>query len=420
MAKTLWTIALLVAVTATLPAQNRHGRFRPKAPDDNPISAKKVELGRFLFESPLLSRNRKIACATCHDPAAAFADGLPESRGIFETEVGRNSPTLWGVGLHPGFLGELPNPPRDSRARTKRAPLLSLEERCLTPIENPIEMGNSIPQVIRTLKAVDGLRQRFDEAFGKRGAGINGDRIGKAIAAFLRTAEVPDAPYRSFVEGNADALKDAELRGLQVFRTRGKCAKCHTGDYLSDGRIHRVTSLDGFRAQQGNRKQRGRLRELAAKRADQVKRDRGGRCDPLTPDKPKKGQSIVDVLAKRRQERPGQYGMGGISIQARGVQTPTLWDIANTAPYFRDGSVDDLETCVRQHIAELQVAGRPQSAGCGVTTTANPALAQIPRRLHPTYRSVTAIPKPRELNEDEMSDLLAFLGSLSRRKSTPR
>jgi len=90
--------------------------------------------------------------------------------------------------------------------------------------------------------------------------------------------------------------------------------------------------------------------------------------------------------------------------------------MANTALYFCDGSVDDLETCVRQHIAELQVAGRPQSAGCGVTTTANPALAQIPRRLHPTYRSVTAIPKPRELNEDEMSDLLAFLGSLSVRR----
>ncbi|NRA95126.1 MAG: hypothetical protein HRU14_02850 [Planctomycetes bacterium] len=420
MANTIWTTALLVAFTAVLPAQHEPGRFRPKDPDNNPVTAKKVELGRFLFESPLLSRNRKIACSTCHDPAEAFADGLTESRGIFETEVGRNSPTLWGIALHPGFLGELPKPARRPRGRPKRAPLLSLEERCLTPIENPIEMGNSMGQVIRTLKAVDGLRQRFDEAFGKRGAGINGDRIGKAIAAFLRTAEVPRSPYRSFVEGDIDALSDAELRGLQVFRSRGKCAACHTGNYLSDGRIHLVTPIDGLRAKRQTRKQRDRLRDLVERRADEVRHERKRRPDPLTPDKARKGQSLEDVLGANPQERPGGYGTGGISIQARGAQTPTLWDITNTAPYFRDGSVTDLETCVRQHVDEMQSAGSRQMSGCAPSILENPILAQIPKRLRPTYGSVTKIPKPAELNEDEVSDLIAFLGSLSPRKQTRR
>jgi len=424
--KNLLILGLLATLAASAQPQTANTRQRkqidPRAPVDNPTTPDKVSLGRFLFESPLLSRNRKISCATCHDPNEAFADGLAESRGIFHTQVGRNSPTLCGIAAHPGFVGPLPPlPPAPRRGRppkAKPAPLLSLEDRCLTPIENPIEMGNTLKKVVRTLRAVDGLRQRFDGAFGKRGVGINSDRIGKAMAAYLRAAApVPQSKYRDFLEGDVEALSDAELRGLQLFRKRGKCASCHSGSYLSDGRLHQVTSIDGFRPMRQFRTARDRFNELTRRIADEERKDRGRfpRGNPLQPERAEQGKSIVDVTRVAPNQPPPNVYYGGPQIQARGTQTPTLWNVTQTAPYFRDGSVEDLEICIRQHIAELQVAGHRTNivrTGAAIVVE-DPLKNRLPERLRPTYRSVRDTPKPAILNDDEIRDLMAFLRTLA-------
>lgn len=418
------TLGLMVMFAITVHAQSANeSRLDPADPVDNPTTEAKVALGKFLFESPLLSRNRKISCATCHDPNEAFADGLPESRGIFHTQVGRNSPTLCGIGAHPGFVGPLPPVPtgRRGRGQTPRpAPLLTLEDRCLTPIENPIEMGNTMKKVVRTLKAVDGLRQRFDEAFGKRGVGINPDRIGKAMAAFLRhSARIPESPYRRFLEGDLEALSDAELRGLKLFRSRGKCVECHSGNYLSDGRLHQVTSIDGFRPMRQFRTAQERFAELTRRIADEERKERQrGKGGALRPDKAPKGKAITDVVQSTPNQPPPNVYYGGPQIQARGTQTPTLWSVTQTAPYFRDGSVQDLETAVRQHIAELQVAGHRTafSRDGRPVLMEDPIKNRLPERLRPTYESVADVPKPAELNDDEIRDLMAFLGTLGPRK----
>ncbi|MAG56618.1 MAG: hypothetical protein CMJ83_10045 [Planctomycetes bacterium] len=413
----LGVAACLMALALAAPAQEKEtqkNHFRPGDPLDNPSTPEKTELGRFLFESPLLSRNRKIACSTCHDPDASFADGMAESRGIFETEVGKNSPTLWGIALHPGFLGNVPDhndPKFRGRKKLPKAEHLSLEQRCLTPIENPIEMGNTVKEVVRTLKVVPGLRQRFDDAFGKKGVGISPDRIGKAIACFLRAVEVPDTNFRRFVEGDESALSESELRGLALFKGPGSCTECHSGPYLSDGRIHQVAPLDGFRARQAQAKARKRLMELQAKAEEERKQKRRSKHNPLTPGTAKRGQRVGDIVKAKPHQLPAGYGRQ--TQRAQGAQTPTLWDIARTAPYFRDGTVDNLEIAVRQHVSELKRAGTTRV--CGNQTVINPILAQLPKRLKPTWGTVADAPKPSNLNDEQFADLMAFLGALSPR-----
>jgi len=411
------TAPLLAFVIAapTLMAQPHQGPLPPRAPEDNPVTKEKAELGRYLFHSPLLSRNRLISCATCHDPEDGFTDGRPESRGIFETDVGRNSPTLWGVHMHPGFVGPLPKPGQKRNGKPARGKLLSLEERCLTPISNPVEMGSSVKQAVRAIKRVPDMRRRFDEAFDRRGYGVTGERIGKAIATYLRTVGLPDSSYKDFLNGKPEALSDAALRGLQVFTDRGRCADCHSGEYLSDGRLHIVSSPRDFRniAQRAARVQRHQ--RLVQRRPSEAEAERGRSRHRLTPEKARKGQRIADVL-KRSQE--GQ-GYDTPTVLTLGSQTPTLWDVASTAPYFRDGSVSDLEVAVRQHMSEIRRRSRSTSRNCSSMAASTSGPDQLPRRLQPRYQAPSGQPKPELLSDDEVSDLLAFLRSLSPAPRSP-
>jgi cytochrome c peroxidase len=404
-------VLTVLVVFGPLVAQQDPGhssRFRPPDPVDNPATEVKVALGRDLFESTLLSRNKKISCATCHDPSESFADGMRESLGIFETEVGKNSPTLWGIALHPGFLGPEPKPQNGIPAKV--LPQLSLEGRCVSPIENPVEMGNTIGEAVRTLRAVRGMSHRFDDAFGKPGLGVRPDRIGRAIAAYLRTIEVPDTGFRKFAEGNGDALADAELRGLAIFRSRGECASCHSGPYLSDGRFHVVEPSNSFRSLQRSRNAHKRNQELqqaqAAGKDDTTTRFPNS---ALTPSRASTGRSLDDLVRRIQQSQPtGGYGSEQFT-RATGAQTPTLWDVARTPPYFRDGSVANLEVAVRQHVTELR--GVTQVVpGCGGMPVANDD--RLPKTLRPTW-TLAQQPTPHELNDDEMADLMAFLYSLS-------
>ena len=225
-------------------------------PADNPGTPARVELGRLLFWDPILSGNRDVACATCHHPNHAYADGRDLSVGV------------GGVGLGPSRAPG-PTPHRTTRnAMTvlnaafngigvasptiapERAPMFwdnrasSFEEQALRPIRNLDEMrGESfseaeiLPEIVRRLAAIPEYVARFQDAF--RPGPITETGLAQAIASFERTLVARTSSFDRFMAGDDGALSHAAKRGLAAFVNDG-CTRCHSGPMLSDFELHRL------------------------------------------------------------------------------------------------------------------------------------------------------------------------------------
>jgi cytochrome c peroxidase len=193
--------------------------YRP-APEENPLTQERVELGRKLFFDKRLSQDSTEACATCHDPKRAFTDGRPSAVGIEGRKGIRNVPTLvnraWGRAF---FL--------DGRAPT-------LEKQALEPITNPNEMGLTIGEI-------------------KSRVGLEPEELARALASYVRTIFSGNSPYDKFVNGDRRALAPKAQAGLALFRGKGRCTSCHTGPTLSDEQMHNtgVAWRDGRLADPG-------------------------------------------------------------------------------------------------------------------------------------------------------------------------
>lgn len=424
MRKSLLGLGLSLALTLGAAAQELS--LQPVDPSDNPRTPAKVALGNDLFHSPLLSANRKISCATCHDPEMSFADSRARSLGVFETEIKRNSPTLWGIGLTHAFPAHAAS--KDPKAENPLALVaLDLEARCVAPIENPVEMGSSVEEAVKALRALTGMNKRFDEAFGKRGRGVTGDRLGKALAAYLRDVQLPDTPYQRFLKGDHKALDEAQMRGLALFEGPAQCTQCHSGPRLSDGLLHAVMPLDAPRTRSQARMEQFLAQEFRAKQAALKtgrRTGRGGRSATLEP------QELPTAQTTRNNPYGGGQGTGGTTPSQRftSVQTPSLWDVARTGPWFRDGSAEDLELAVRQHMDELRGLRTDQSTiripdvamrnGCADTVITpsqlfTQARSGLPEVFQPNWTTLTAQPAPARLGEQAIADIVAFLHALS-------
>ena len=221
------------------------------------------QLGRLLFWDPILSGNKDTACATCHHPDFAYADGRDLSRGTGAIGLGpartdvskgqvpvvkRNSPTILNVafngvddnrGRRRGFgrSAQSVDPARapmfwDSRVR-------SLETQALEPIKALEEMrGHVYPEaaavdtVVARIRKVPEYVALFEDAFGS-GTAVDGPRIGDAIAAFERSLVAMNSPFDRFRAGEFDALTAQQRRGLETFNEVG-CDRCHDGVMFSD------------------------------------------------------------------------------------------------------------------------------------------------------------------------------------------
>ena len=182
-------------------------------PSQNPYSAAKVELGRFLYFDKRLSADETLSCASCHDPQFAFTDGAAVSTGIRKQKGNRSAPTIINRAY---TLAQF----WDGRAAT-------LEEQAKGPMANPIEMGNTHEALVGRLQKVPGYRPMFAKAFGSEE--INIDRVAMAIASFERTLLSGNSPYDRYKAGNKQALTPAQVRGMSVFFDKAKCDKCHEG-----------------------------------------------------------------------------------------------------------------------------------------------------------------------------------------------
>jgi cytochrome c peroxidase len=174
-------------------------------PIDNPLTAAKVVTGRRLFSDRRLSRDGSVACASCHDPAAAFADGRTVSAGVFGRRSSRNAPALINRGYGRLFFW-------DGRVK-------SLEEQVLEPIQNPNEMDLTLEEATRR-------------------TGIDARTMASALATYVRSILSGDAPYDRFIHGSRHALTPEQQAGMRVFRGKGNCVTCHIPPTFSDEQLH--------------------------------------------------------------------------------------------------------------------------------------------------------------------------------------
>ncbi|MFB9292656.1 cytochrome-c peroxidase [Persicitalea jodogahamensis] len=226
-------------------------------PADNPPNAEKIALGRLLFYDPILSGNKDVACATCHQPEFNYAE-------FMETSIGVNG---MGNGSKRHFLipNDIPFTKRNSQSvlntafngiknhepyRAESAPMFwdlrakGLEEQALLPIATLEEMrGNSVTEenilaeVVERIRNIPEYYQRFAAVFAGDPNPVNEKNLGKAIASYERTLIATNSRFDQYMRGDSNALSLSEKDGLRLFLKTG-CAKCHNGPMLSDYKLH--------------------------------------------------------------------------------------------------------------------------------------------------------------------------------------
>ncbi|WP_158219851.1 cytochrome-c peroxidase [Ideonella sp. A 288] len=282
-------------------------------------AAAQVALGRALFFERRLSVNGTLSCAMCHVPEQAFTvNELRTSVGMEGVSLRRNAPTLLNV-AHVQRLFH------DGRAGT-------LEEQALMPMLHPDEMANpDIAGVLARVARWPPYRGLFRRAFGQAQPTARG--MAAALAAYQRTLLAADSPFdRWRFGGQADALTAQQRRGFELFVSLG-CSSCHpvgAQDALfTDQHFHNT----GVQARTDALRQREVQVQLIP-----------GVHAVLSPDELRR-VGVADAADLGRQEVTGQ------AADARAFRTPSLRNVALTAPYMHDGSFDTLEDVLDHYLA---------------------------------------------------------------------
>jgi cytochrome c peroxidase len=324
-------------------------------PEGNPLSREKIQLGRKLFFDRRLSLNGTQSCAMCHIPEQGFTNNeLATAVGLEGRDVGRNAPTLYNVAYRTRMF-------HDAREST-------LEQQAWQPIVNPREMAT--PSIgwalglIRALPDYDGL---FEAAFD--GSGANMSTVAQALASYQRTLLAANSPFdRWYYGGEEDAIDASAKRGFELFTGRGSCSSCHLV-----GEDHALFTDDA-------------VHNTGAGYARAMGEEPGPRRVALAPGvfgevSPEKLAMVSDPDADNDL---GRYEVTRDVADRWSFTTPTLRNVALTAPYMHDGSLLTLEEVV----AFYNRGGVP-----------NPL--QDPRI------------RPLGLSAQDEADLLAFLESLT-------
>lgn len=313
------------------------GRFT--VPQDNPLTEEAFQLGRRLFYDPRLSGQNTISCANCHAQEKAFTDGLARSVGVHGEETDFSAMSLanllWG--------------PRrffwDGRVET-------LEAQALLPIQDPLEMDQDIDALIDELEADQTYRELFLVAYG----GISTEAIARALSTFLRMLVSSDSKYDRFLRGEVRLTQEEEL-GRKLFMAHpdvtvslrgGNCIDCH-------GQFHTAGFSDGFDGFSNN---------------------------GLDTD-----ENLGDGLMKATGD-PAHRGM---------FKTPTLRNIAVTAPYMHDGRFATLAEVMNHY-----------NRGIRHSETVSPLILQADnRQVDPNAAHGL------NLEQREIDAIIAFLNTLT-------
>ncbi len=355
-----------------------------------------IALGRKLFNDERFSRNSAVSCATCHDPARQFQDGLPVSQGVGTGS--RRAMPIVGAGHGPWLFW-------DGRKD-------SLWSQALGPLEDAVEHGTNRTRVAQLV--AKNHRQPYESIFGAlpRLDGLPADaspggspaeqtawaaidarrredvsrvfaNMGKAIAAYEKSLQ--HAPTR--LDGYIDAmlrgdraagglLRADEARGLRLFIGKAQCVSCHNGPLFSDQQFHNT----GVPPRDAARPDRGRAAATA-----QVRRDEFNCLGPFSDARPEQCQELRFMVS----DDPALEGA---------FKTPGLRGVAGRPPYMHAGQFSTLEQVVRHYIAAPHaVVGHSElthrHVGSGAAGHAERA--------------------PIELTDAEVADLVSFLDALN-------
>ena len=296
-------------------------------PPNNPYSEPKAELGKKLFFDPRLSGSGQISCASCHDADLAFADGRTVSFGHSRKELKRNAPSILNTAFNQTLFW-------DGRAA-------SLEQQAADVVSNADEMHASAEFVRENLGKLPDYTNEFAAVFGSPEVTLV--RAAQAIATFERTITSRGNGFDSFLRGDTNALSDAAVRGLHLFRTDARCVNCHNGPNFTDGRFHNE-GLTYY------------------------------------------GRKLQDLGRYEVTKKPDDVGK---------FKTPSLRNIARTAPYMHNGLFD------LDGVLNMYNAGMP---------TVRPREAQ---RNDPLFPKKSPLLQSLGLNKQDLADLKAFLESLT-------
>lgn len=327
----------------------------PVVPADNPMSEDKVALGRHLFYDTRLSANGSMSCATCHQQDKAFTDGRALAVGISGERGVRSPMGLANTAYMPTLTWVNPQ-------------IKSLEVQALMPLfgEHPVEMGlaGHEAELFKQLQADPTYRKLFskafpDEARGGEAALYSLSTLTKALAAFERSLMSFDSPYDRYqYGGEPEAISPAAKRGQELFfGEMMECYHCHGGFNFNDNVQHSLLPFPeiGFH---------------------------------------NTGLYNVDGEGGYPADNPGAVEFTGNPSDKGRIRTPSLRNVAITAPYMHDGSIATLEDVIRRHYA---LAGRSTS------DTGQPS----PMR--------SGLLVGFDASDEEVADLLAFLNSLTDR-----
>ena len=285
------------------------------APEDNPLTRDKAELGRKLFMDRRLSHNDTISCAMCHVPEQGFTSNeMATAIGIEGRSHRRNSPTL----LNAAYMTSLFHDGRET----------TLENQVWGPLLTMNEMANpSIGYVVEKIRRLPDYAGLFERAFAGRGPAM--ETVGLAIASYERTLVSGNSRFDQWYYGKqSNALTAEEHAGFSVFAGKAGCSACHAvgarSALFSDNEFHN-TGIGWARSMGNQGTYRVQLAPgvftyLEAKEAA--------------------------ALGERPPNDVGRFEVTENPADRWAYKTPTLRNIALTAPYMHDGSLSTLEEVV--------------------------------------------------------------------------
>lgn len=253
--------------------------------ENNPLTKEGFILGRSLFYETLLSSDNTVSCGTCHQHFAAFANaGHSLSHGVNNQFGNRNTPPLFNLTWHPNFMWD--------------GGINHIEVQPLAPITNPVEMNETMDNVINKLKQKSNYRKMFKDAFGDDS--ITTERIFKALVQFMAIAYSYQSKY-DMVKKGKESFSESEQRGYNLFVQ--KCAVCHKEPLFTDFSF----------------------------------RNNGLSVNPALQDS-------------------GRMRITGNPADRNKFKVPSLRNVAVTSPYMHDGRFETLEQVLNHYISGIVIS----------------------------------------------------------------
>lgn len=254
-------------------------------------TADKIMLGQQLFADVILSGNKTRSCQSCHQPDKGYTDGFVKNVALDDkTSLPRNTLTLLNAALQPAMF-------YDSRSGT-------LENQIKTVVTNRQEMNGSLEQAAALLWKDENYKKLFTKAFPvKNRNGIAPHEIQNALACYLRSLVKLNARFDVFMCGDKTAMTAEEIKGLNLFMGKAKCATCHYIPLFNGTVPPKFTKIES---------------EIIGVPASNT------------------AHPVIDADM-------GRYNIVKDNFYKHAFKTPTLRNISKTAPYMHNGVFSTLE-----------------------------------------------------------------------------